>query len=117
MDPATLGILPQFGVGGALLAVIIYLLRQNHADRRQYRQEILDIQTAHGTEVTRLSQIHASQLEDVKSEIVKWKTAQEVTNALYEDERQKRREAEDDAAKWRRRATIAEDENEVAHRE
>lgn len=117
MDPATLGLLPQAGVAGVLVAVIIYLLRQNNADRKQaaedrraYREEILNVQTAHAAENARLSEnhtkemkrqgeTHSRQMEAVQAEIAGVRSETARTNKLYEDERRARWHAEDVASR------------------
>lgn len=95
MDPS---LLPQFGVAGALVIVVGYLLAANHrlmtanrSDRAEYLKALAARETAHANEITALRRRLAA-LEDRIAEL----------EDELDRERERRRQAEDIAAAVRR---------------
>lgn len=80
MDPSLISLIPTGGVAGVLVVVIVYLLRQNHADRKQYRDDVARIEanhtaeneklhTRHAEEIRGLHEQHAEKLDSMEGEI------------------------------------------------
>lgn len=80
-DPAVVG---TGGIAGVLVVVIIYLMRQNHLDRRQYQLHIAEVEKSTAAAIAR-SEAQATELLE-----------------QLERERRARWAAEDDAARYRR---------------
>ena len=102
MDASLLSLLPTGGVATVLVIVIVYLLRQNHADREQYRTDVSRIQQAHVNDIAVLRQQQSDQVASLEA---KMQALQDrVTEALneLESERRRRWHAEDVAAEYRR---------------
>ena len=102
MDPSLMTLLPTSGVAGVLVVVIVYLLRQNHIDRVQYRADVAAGDARHVAEVTALHLQHASDIEEVRKEIAAMRKVSEQALAETEEERRKRWAAEELAARYRR---------------
>jgi len=88
----------MFGTGGialALLAVIGYLLRQNHADRKQYQDHIAEVEK-------RTAEAIASAKAGNDAEIARLNSKVDALSTLYEGERRARWAAEDKAAEYKR---------------
>jgi hypothetical protein len=113
MDLSLLSVLPTGGVATVLVIVIVYLLRQNHADRRQYRDDVAAIDARHVAEQEKRDRDHAAEQEKrdrdhaasnkaVQEEMSKLR--EQVKEALGEldTERRRRWAAEDVAAEERR---------------
>lgn len=92
MDPQLLG---TGGLGVTLLGVIIYLLRQNFADRRQYQNHIAEVQTSTAAAIASAKASHAKEIGDLTAKV-------DALTTLYEDTRRAKWAAEDEAAKYRR---------------
>jgi len=101
-DASLLSIVPTGGVAAVLVAVIFYLLRQNHADRTQYRDHITRTEAEHAEEIKAIEARHAEQMKRVEDELAKLTTKIEKTLADLDAERDKRWRAEDVAAQARR---------------
>jgi len=102
MDPSLMTLLPTGGVAGVLVVVIVYLLRQNHSDRGQYRADVARGDAKHLEEVKALHEQHKAQMSEVKAELVALRTVAEQALTELEEERRKRWRAEDQAASYRR---------------
>lgn len=113
MDPSLISLIPTGGVAGVLVVVIVYLLRQNHADRKQYRDDVARIEAnhtaenealhrRHAEEIKGLHEQHADKLDSMEGEIRGLRT--QVKDALDELDkaRRVRWKAEDLIAGYRR---------------
>ncbi|SDZ59056.1 hypothetical protein SAMN05216215_11203 [Saccharopolyspora shandongensis] len=80
-------VLPQAGIGGVLLFLLVVVMRHASTDRSDYRTELDRMRAAYVAELTELRE-RADELA-----------------AQLEDERRKRWKAEDSAARARRGAT------------
>lgn len=88
----------MFGTGGiglVLLAIIGYLLKQNHADRKQYQDHIAEVEQ-------RTSAAIADAKKSSAEEIARLNTKVDALTTLYEAERSARWAAEDKAATYKR---------------
>lgn len=65
MDPSLISLIPTGGVAGVLVVVIVYLLRQNHADRKQYRDDVARIEANHTTAVASMHSRHTAEIKDL----------------------------------------------------
>lgn len=79
----------------ALVAIIGYLLRQNYLDRKQYQDHIAEVQKSTAAAI-------AAAKKSSGEEIARLGAKVDALSTLYEQERSKRWQAEDDAAKYRR---------------
>jgi len=104
VDPTLLSLLPTGGVATALLIVIGYLLRQNHADRTQYRNDVAAIDARATAAASAMEARHAAELKAFGQKITALEESNSRVLAAYEDERRLRWKAEDDAARYRQLA-------------
>lgn len=95
MDP--LSLIPAGGVGTTLVVVIVYLMRQNHADRTQYAEAARAVAAQ-----------HAADMASVRDEIAALKDGNAKVLAELDAERHRRWRAEDLAADYRRQLGITE---------
>lgn len=95
MDP--LSLIPAGGVGSTLVIVIIYLMRQNHADRTQYADHARAVAAQ-----------HSADMQAVRAEIAALREAHASVLVELDAERHRRWNAEDLAATYRRRLGITE---------
>lgn len=95
MDP--LSLIPAGGVGSTLVIVIVYLMRQNHADRSQYADHSRAVAAQ-----------HAADMQGVRAEIAALREANAKVLAELDTERHRRWRAEDLAATYRRQLGITE---------
>lgn len=93
MNPEAISGLTVGGPAAALVLVILYLLRQNFADRRQYRDDVARLESRHNVAITEFKTEVAGLRQEIKDVL-----------ASLENERKARWIAEDEAAKWRREA-------------
>lgn len=101
-DASLLSIVPTGGVAAVLVVVIFYLLRQNHADRTQYREHITRTEAEHAEEIKAIEARHAEQMAYVRKELAELNTKVAATLGELEAERRLRWHAEDVAAQARR---------------
>lgn len=101
-DPTFMSLLPTGGVASVLVIVIVYLLRQNYTDRVQYRKDVADSEDRHVAEIKALEARHLREMKAVRDELAELGSKIATTLEQLEVERQKRWEAEDAAAKYRR---------------
>ena len=101
MDPTLLTLLPTGGVATALLVVIGYLLRQNHLDRVQYRNDVAAIDARATAASLAQEARHAAEITAFGAKITSLEA--KVASALdaLETERKRRWAAEDAAAHYR----------------
>lgn len=88
---ALLGALPQAGVGGIVLWMLVLLMRRESAAQDRFTAEYARISEAHNEEIRELQeQIQAlrMQIEDLQVKL--------------DQEREERRKAQDEAAEYRR---------------
>lgn len=83
------------GVAGVLVVVIIYLLRQNFADRRQYQTHIDEVEKRTAAALAKSEARSEGEIAALRTEVRELRTE-------LEQERRMRWAAEDDAAKYRR---------------
>jgi hypothetical protein len=92
VDPTLLG---TSGIALFAAAIIGYLLRQNHADRRQYQNHIAEVQAATAAAIASAEASHAKEIGNLTAKV-------DALSRLYEDERTLRWAAEDEREKFRR---------------
>ena len=102
MDPTLLGLLPTGGVATVLVIVIFYLLRQNHADRKQYRDDVAAIEARHAAEKDKRDRQFKASNDAVQQEMAELRSQVKEALGELESERRRRWAAEDVAAEERR---------------
>lgn len=83
------------GVAGVLVVVIIYLMRQNHADRKQYQDHIADVEKSTAAAIAAAKAGHDTEIARLNAKV-------DALGTLYEGERRARWAAEDKAAEYKR---------------
>lgn len=89
---SVLASLPQLGVGGGLAVVVVLLLRREAQTNAR-----------HTAEITRISSSHDEELAELRAEILALRAQVDLMNTKLDEERARRRAAED-AVPLRRRA-------------
>jgi len=113
MDPSLAALFPQAGIYGVLVAVIVYLLRSNAVDRKQYTDALAAMKAQHindlsslekryTEEMTRMEKRHTEALEGVTRKLADLEKSNDHVLAELEEERRKRWNAENEAARERR---------------
>jgi hypothetical protein len=113
MDPNLVALFPQAGIYGVLVAVIVYLLRSNAGDRKQYTDALAAMKSQHALDITnlekryteemkRLEDRHHEDMNRVSQKLVDLEASNARVLNEYEEERKKRWVAENEAAKERR---------------
>ena len=95
VNPEAISGLTVGGPAAALVLVILYLLRQNFADRRQYRDDVARLESRHNVAIA-----------EFKTEVTSLRAEIKGALDLLETERKARWNAEDEAAHWRREAEL-----------
>lgn len=89
---------PQLGIGGVLLALLVYVLRNASTDRGDYRSALADAARRHAEELTRIGQFHDAELAEMRADLTELRARVDQLNAVVDRERELRRQAEDKAA-------------------
>lgn len=95
---------PQLGVGGILLSLLVYVLRNWSTDRTDYRQGLVDAQARYATELSRINAAHDAEIAKLRKDVAELRTRVDYLNEVLDVERGLRRAAEDKAAEAQRRA-------------
>jgi cell division protein FtsB len=90
-----IGAAPQLGVAGILLAVLGLLIRWQAQDRTDYRAQLADLTKRHTEELTRVNGDHDAELAELRAEIQGLRKQIADLHVKLDDERAKRRAAED----------------------
>lgn len=107
MDPLTSGLIsaaPQFGVGGLLLGLVVYLLRNASSERSDYRAGMAAARESHAAELDRVRRVHDAERSELHENIRNLRARVTELNSLLDSERSARHAAEDRAAEALRRA-------------
>lgn len=97
-----LSLIPAGSVGGTLVIVIVYLLRQNAVDRKAYRDELAATNARHTTALVEMETRHTAAIQALETKV------DEALEEL-EEERRKRWKAEDIAARYRQQYGLTEE--------
>lgn len=104
MDPIQWPVLvPSGGVLIVLVWLIIHLVRQASGDRGDYQEQLRALREQHASEIQGLTSRHDSQMKDLRDQITTLRSEVKELRGQIEQERRARWEAEDAAAKWRRK--------------
>jgi Skp family chaperone for outer membrane proteins len=90
-----IGAAPQLGVGGILLTLLALLMRRESQDRADYRTQIAELATRHADELRRINEAHDVELHELRGEIKGLREKLDELNTKLDDERARRRAAED----------------------
>jgi len=90
-----IGAAPQLGVAGVLLTLLALLMRREAQDRADYRTQIAELSTRHAAELARINTDHDAELAELRKEIQGLRTQLDEMNRKLDEERAKRRAAED----------------------
>ena len=102
MDPSLVTLIPTGSVAGVLVVVIIYLLRQNHTDRTQYRADVARIEDRAAEDAKERQIEYQAHMADVREELVGLRIELKEVREELEAERNVRWKAQDDSAGYRR---------------
>ena len=89
------GAAPQLGVSGVLLVLLVLLLRREAADRADYRTAVAEVSTRHAGELKRINADHDTELAELRKEIAGLRSQLDEVNRKLDEERARRRAAED----------------------
>ncbi|MCA1195142.1 hypothetical protein [Saccharopolyspora sp. 6V] len=95
---------PQAGIGGLLLALLVYVMRHASSDRTDYRAALADAEARHAAELARVNAAHDSELAELRDRLDAQEKRTDELAQLLDDERRRRWHAEDAAAAARREA-------------
>ena len=102
MDPSLVTLIPTGSIAGVLVMVIIYLLKQNHMDRKQYRDDVARIEDRASRDADARQDEYQSHMSDVRTELVALRLELKEVREELEAERNVRWKAQDDSAGYRR---------------
>jgi hypothetical protein len=90
-----IGAAPQLGVGGILLTLLALLMRRESQDRADHRTEVAALAARHADDLKRIHESHAAELADLRADIKALREKRDTLNQRLDDERTRRRAAED----------------------
>ncbi|MER7014571.1 hypothetical protein ABT324_24365 [Saccharopolyspora sp. NPDC000359] len=96
---------PQAGVGGVLVVLLVWVMRNAASDRGDYRTALADAEQRHAAELARVNAARDDEVAELRDQIDELRARVDLLAAQLDDERRRRWEAEDAAAKARRGAT------------
>jgi hypothetical protein len=94
--------IPDVGITGVLVVVIGYLLIANHRDRSAHQRAMRQHDTEHATELAAARAAHDADLAGLRSRLSSLEKRLGELETELDHERDRRRQAEDDAATARR---------------
>ena len=92
-----IGAAPQLGAAGGALVFFGLLLRWSMQDRTDYRAQLTEQATRHSEELRRINEAHDAELAELRAEIKGLRLQLDEMNTKLDDERARRRAAEDSA--------------------
>ncbi len=92
-----IGAAPQLGVAGILLALLTLVIRREGQDRTDTRATIAALVSRHDGELARITTAHDAELAELRTEIAGLRRQLAEVNAKLDEERERRRVAEDSA--------------------
>ncbi|MEV5543126.1 hypothetical protein AB0L13_40525 [Saccharopolyspora shandongensis] len=95
---------PQLGGAGALLALLLYVMRHASSDRGDYRAALDAAETRHAAELTRIAEAHDAELRELRDDVAALRKQLDELHLALDVEREERRKAEDRAAELARGA-------------
>lgn len=103
MDPEALGILiPSGSVVAVLATLIIHQMRQNNADRKQYREDVARVEQRAADDLAERDEAHRQVLQEVRDEVKGVRSELAAVREELDAERKARWKAQDDAAGYKR---------------
>lgn len=95
--PTLIDAAPQLGVAGILLALLGLVIRWGAQERADNRAEVAELAERHATELTRINAAHDEELAELRREIAGLRAQLDELNTKLDQERERRRAAEDSA--------------------
>lgn len=92
-----IGAAPQLGVAGILLTLLALVIRREGQDRTDNRATIAELVARHAGELTRINGSHDEELAELRREIAGLRAQLAEVNQKLDEERDRRRNAEDSA--------------------
>jgi uncharacterized membrane protein len=92
-----IGAAPQLGVAGILLALLGLMIRWGSQERADNRTEVAELATRHAAELARINTAHDAELAELRREIGGLRAQLDEMNTKLDQERDRRRAAEDSA--------------------
>lgn len=90
-----IGAAPQLGAATGAIALLWLLIRWAGQDRTDYRAQLGEQATRHSDELKRINDAHDAELQELREEIARMRTRINELNQKLDDERERRRAAED----------------------
>lgn len=94
--------LPELGLSGLALVLLLGAWRNASSDRRDYRDSLKAAEERHATELTRVNREHDAEIAEMQQTKTRLRQQIEELNATVDLEREARRVAEEKAFKARR---------------
>lgn len=95
--------LPELGIAGLALCLLLAAWRNAASDRADYRDALRAQQERHAAEISRINREHDEEIADLRQTQAELRRRLEDLNAAVDLERDARRQAEDREAQMRRR--------------
>jgi TolA-binding protein len=102
-------LIPGAGVFGVLAWLLVRMSSQAQGDRRDYATRLLEERAQHAKDLADAVASGNARADELREQIRQRDADLENLRKQIEDERRQRWRAEDDAARWRRRSTAADD--------
>ncbi|RKT85594.1 hypothetical protein SAMN05421805_1185 [Saccharopolyspora antimicrobica] len=93
---------PQAGVGGVLVALLVWVMRTAATDRGDYRTALADAEQRHAAELARVGAARDDEVAELRDQIDELRARVDQLATQLDDERRRRWAAEDAAANARR---------------
>lgn len=92
---ALVGAAPQLGASGVLLVLLTLSIRRESQDRADYRAAIAETAIRHAEEMKRVLGAHNVEITGLHSEVTELREQLDEVHQRFDDERDRRRYAED----------------------
>lgn len=93
--------IPSIGVGGIVLGLLIYFMRNANVDRSAYETQLKNIQDRHDQELTRVRQNYTDEISDLRKRVDELETRLERYREDLGREREERWVAEQNVIRLR----------------
>lgn len=99
--------LPELGIAGVALMLLLTSWRNNATDRGDYRAALRDAEERHAAEIERINREHDAEIAEIRATKADLRKRIEDLNAALDLERETRRAAEERLSRARRRGDVS----------